>query len=282
MKVEIRNSLTRADCDSAVELSTLLFESAYSDNEIRMLHASSLGCKAGIKLYNVVDELTSFGGANPIGQFARIFPSSLSDQKLESGWFALDALQSMLKPGVVIGSGDRIGDDSRNPGSVLYTDRTEDSNSYAFFISMSVIGGTLSRYGNPNAGGGYSQGANLPWTTRAAVIADTSGTACGIAAGFLNYFDSFSAIQSLLPSSASGPISTMLTAIQAPIVDGVTGIPVHPCNNMGGLEYCKLQVSAAECDLAKIRLRYRASCSETAAIGHFAAGMIQCINALWL
>ena len=83
MKVEIRNALTRADCSGAVDLSVRLYESEYSDNEIRMLHASALGCKAGIKLYSVVDELTSFGGANPIGQFARIFPSALSDQRLE-------------------------------------------------------------------------------------------------------------------------------------------------------------------------------------------------------
>jgi hypothetical protein len=282
MKVEIRNALTRADCSGAVDLSIRLYESEYSDNEIRMLHASALGCKAGIKLYNVVDELTSFGGANPIGQFARIFPSALSDQRLESAWFALDALQAILNPGVVVGTADRVISDLNNPGSVLYTDRTIDSNSYSFFISMSMIGSTLSRYGNPNSGGGYSQGTNLPWTTGAAVVADTSGSACGIASGFLNYFDSFSAIQALLPSSASGPISTMLTLIQAPIVDGVTGIPLHPCNNSGGLEYCKTQATAAECDLAKIRLRYRASCSETPAIGHFAAGMIQCINAIWL
>ncbi len=282
MKVEIRSALTRADCASAVDLSTRLYDSEYTDNDIRMLHASALGCKAGIKLYDVVDELTSFGGANPIGQFARIFPSALSDQKLESAWFGLDALQSILNPGAVVGAADQVLYDSNNPGSVLYTDRTLDSNSYAFFISMAIVGGALSRYGNPNSGGGYAQGTNLPWTTRASVIADTSGTACGLAAGFLNYFDAFNAIQSLLPSSSSGPISAMFTAIQAPIVDGVTGIPAHPCNNSGGLEYCKTQATAAECNLAKIRLRYRASCSETQAIGHFAAGMIQCINALWL
>jgi hypothetical protein len=278
MKVEIRSALTRADCASAVDLSTKLYDSEYSDNEIRMLHASALGCKSGIKLYDVVDELTSFGGANPIGQFARIFPSALSDQKLESAWFALDALQSILNPGVVVGSADRVLPDGYNPGSVLYTDRTIDSNAYAFFISMAMIGATLSRYGSPNAGGGYTQGTALPWTDRGKVIADASGSACGLAAGFLNYFDAFSAIQPILPASATGPLSTMLTAIQAPIVDGTL-----LCVGSGGMGNCMANVgSATECNLAKIRLRYRASCSETQAIGHFAAGMIQCINTLWL
>jgi len=146
---------------------------------------------------------------------------------------------------------------------------------------MAIIGSSLSRHGNPNSGAGYSQGTNLPWVDRASVQADTSGTACGLASGFLNYFDSFSAIQSILPSGASGAITLMVTAMQSPIVDGVTGIPAHPCNNIGGLEYCKTQATAAECALAKTRLRYRASCGETDAIAHFAAGMIQCINALW-
>ncbi len=276
MKVEIRSALTRGDCVAAIDLSSRLYDSEYSDNDIRMLHASALGCKAGIKLYNVVDELTSFGGANPIGQFARIFPSTLSDQRLESAWFGLDALQSILNPGVVVGSADRVLPGGYNPGSVLYTDRTLDSNSYAFFVSMAMIGSTLSRYGNPNAGAGYSQGTALPWTNRAAVIADTSGTACGLASGFLNYFDAFSAIQPILPSSASSSISTMLTIIQGPIVDGTL-----PCVNSGGMGNCLLNATAQECDLAKTRLRYRASCTETAAIGHFAAGIIQCINTLW-
>jgi len=282
MKIEIRSALTRSDCGLAVDLSSRLYDSEYSDNDIRMLHASALGCKAGINLYDAIDELTSFGGGNPIGQFARIFPSILTDQKLESAWVAQDALQAILKPGTVVGSGDQVLFDTRNPGSVLYTDRTDDSNAYAFFVSMAIIGGSLNRFGNPNVGGGYSQGTDLTWTTRAAVVADTSGTACGLAAGFLNYFDSFAAIQSSLPSGSSGAISTMLTLIQGPIVDGISGNPLHPCNNIGGMEYCKTQATAAECALAKTRLRYRASCSETPAIGHFAAGMIQCINALWL
>jgi len=289
MILEIQSALTTGDCSRAILNSKKLFESDYSDNLIRMLYANSLACKAGFRMLDVINELTSFTSPNALGQFARVFPSVLGDQKLESGWLAQDALQSILNPGSVVGAYDQIFGTTLNPGSVLATDRTTDSNFYGFFMSMSNIGNTLSRYGNTSAatGGGWGQGTDLVWEDELAVQHDLSGTACGLASGFLNFIDGFSQIQSSgMLGSASSVIQVMVTGLETQVVDGGAGI----CPLSGGLYACEQYYNPgapptadtiARCTLAKNRLRFRGACSEHIDNAIFAGGMIKCINALW-
>jgi hypothetical protein len=299
MILEIQNALTTGDCASALLNSKKLFDSNYSDNQIRMLYANSLACKSGFKMLDVLNELTSFTSPNALGQFARVFPSVVGDQKLESGWISQDALQSILNPGSVVGSYDQIFGTTGNPGSVLATDRTTDSNFYGFFMSMSNIGNTLSRYGNTSAttGGGWGQGTDLVWEDEVSVQNDHSGTACGLASAFLNFIDGFTQIQtSGMLGSAGSVIQVMVTGLQTQVVDG--GLP-GPCLFSGGLYACEQYyttgpgapvgapagppsaATVARCNLAKSRLRYRGACSENLDNAIFAGGMIKCINALW-
>ena len=290
MILDIQNALTTGNCSSALLNSKKLFDSAFSDNQIRMLYANSLACKAGFRMLDVLNELTSFTSPNALGQFARVFPSVLGDQKLESGWVAQDALQSILNPGTVVGSYDQIMGTTLNPGSVLATDRTPDSNFYGFFMSMSNIGNTLSRYGNTSAttGGGWGQGTDLVWEDGESVRYDLSGTACGLASAFLNFIDGFSQIQSSgMLGSAGSVIQVMVTGLQTQVVDGGA---LGPCLLSGGLYACEQHynpgvppsaATIARCNLAKNRLRYRGACSENIDNAIFAGGMIKCINALW-
>lgn len=274
MKIEIRNALTRGECTKAVALSSQLFDSRYSDNTIRMLHASSLGCIAGIRVLDNADQFSSFGGVNAIGQFARIFPSALRDQKLESVWLAQDALMAMLNPGAIVGPADQINSATGNSGSVLIDDRTVDSSVYLLFVSMATIGNTLSRYGAPDSS--YNQGADLPWTSKALVQSDLSGSACGLAAGFLNFFDSFRVVKSLLPSGVAATLNTFISVIEDPILN-----TMNPLNG-GGMRECLADgYPQTVCDQIKTRLRYRKACSEQAAAASFAAGVIKSVNLLW-
>jgi hypothetical protein len=274
MKIEVRTALSRGECTKAVSISARLYDSKYTDNPIRLLHASALGCVTGIRVLDNVDQFSSFGGVNSLGQFARIYPSVLYDQKLESAWLAQDALMAMLNPGAVVGPADQVNSSTLNPGSVLIGDRTQDSNVYLLFVSMATIGNTLYRYGTPDAS--YNQGTDIPWTSRALVQSDLSGSACGLAAGFLSFFDSFRVVKNLLPSSTASALDSFIGAIEDPIANTMA-----PANG-GGLRECLADgYSQLVCDQVKTRLRYRKACSEHGAAASFAAGMIKSINLIW-
>jgi hypothetical protein len=274
MKVEIRNALTKGECSKAVLLSSQLYDSKYSDNTIRMLHASALGCTAGIRVLDNLDQFSSFGGVNALGQFARIFPSVLYDQKLESVWLAQDALMAILNPGTVVGPADQVNPNTPNSGSVLISDRTVDSNVYMLFVSMATIGNTLYRYGTPDSS--YNQGADIPWSSRTLVQSDLSGSACGLAAGFLNFFDAFRTVKSLLSSSAASSLDSFITTIEDPILTSMAPL------DGGGMRECLADGNAQTvCDQVKTRLRFRKACSEQPAAASFAAGIIKSINLLW-
>ncbi len=274
MKVEIRTALTRGECSKAVSLSSRLFDSRYTDNAIRLLHASALGCVAGIRVFDNVDQFSSFGGVNAIGQFARIYPSALRDQKLESVWLAQDALMAMLNPGTIVGPADQVNTSTTNSGSVLISDRTVDSSVYLLFVSMATIGNTLHRYGAPDSS--YNQGADIPWTSRALVQSDLSGAACGLAAGFLNFFDAFRTVKALISSGAASSLDAFITGIEDPIMNSMAPL------NGGGMRECLADAyPQSVCDQVKTRLRYRKACSEQAAAASYAAGIIKAVNLIW-
>jgi hypothetical protein len=264
---EVENALTRGDCTTALIHSTRLYESQYTDNRIRMLYVSSQGCRAGINMYQVYEELLSLSSANPIGEFVRIFPSSTTDSKLQSTWAAVDALQTVMLPGAVVATADRTAPNSFNRGSVLTQDLTEDARIYGFFLSMALLGASGNRFGNPSPT--YGQGIDYTWTTKVLVQADTTGTACSLATGLLLFLDSAQFIQSKLPSSSASAVGAALGVLNA-----VTTF---------GDAKCLLAIgSASVCSAAKQRLLYRGACEETDAAAAYAAGLIEGLNTLWL
>jgi hypothetical protein len=270
---EVENALTRGDCTTALIHSTRLYESEYSDNRIRMLYVSSQGCRAGINMYGVYQELTSLSSANPIGEFVRIFPSTTADSRLQSTWAGLDALQTVLIPGSVVASADRTEPNAYNSGSVLLQDLTEDAKIYGFYLSMAMIGTAGNRFGNPDTS--YNQQSDFTWTTRALVQSDTTGTACSLAAGLLNFLESAAVIQSKLPSSAATAVGSALGILSVVTTAGELKC-MAPLAAGGGAG------SAANCANAKQRLHYRGACSESDLNAAFAAGLIEGLNAIWL
>ncbi len=268
MKQRITTALTQNDCTSAITLSTQLFNSAYSDNEIRMLYVSAHACNSGIALYNVLMNLSTISSTDPIADFVRLFPSTASDSKLQSAWYAMDALQTVLNPGAVVSTADQVIPNVHNVGSDLIQDRVLDAKIYGLFVSMAIIGETGNRYGNPSAT--YTQGTDFAWTTKAAVQNDTTGSACALASSFLNFFDSTQSALTLLSGGASANVSAIITLLQTPLLNAGN----TQCTVVDGY-------SAAQCSAAVIRLRYRASCNETGAIASYAAGLIQAINLAW-
>jgi hypothetical protein len=264
---EIQNALTRGDCTTALVHSTRLYESEYSNNEIRMLYVSSQGCKAGINMYRVYQEILSLSSANPVGEFVRIFPSSTADSKLQSTWAGIDALQTVLLPGAVVSTADQTAPNAFNRGSVLLQDLSEDARIYGFYLSMALIGAAGNRFGNPDSS--YNQQTDFTWTSKGLVRADTTGTACSLAAGLLLFLDSATFIQTKLPSSAASAVGAALS-----ILNAVTAVGDAECLAATG--------SASACAVAKQRLHYRGACDETEAAAAYAAGLIKGLNTLWL
>lgn len=278
MMFDIRGALSSGNCASALELSKRLFESEYSNNEVRMLYASSYGCTAGVALYDLIDKVGSTDfSVNLFKALVQLFPSSSStDTKMQSLWFMQDVLQTALIPGTVLSSFDSNVMNPYNTGSVLFRDRIDDANVLLLFSSMANVGVSLNRYGNPNLD--YSQGTTLLsiWPNQTAVKNDPVHASCAIASAMTNWSDSVDAIKVI----ASGPLGTSLNAISiimGQIVGGTTS---------AGYVKCFTDVAnATKCERAYERLRYRESCYESDkdpdSISSYAVGILGGIDALW-
>jgi hypothetical protein len=277
---EVENALTRGDCTTALIHSTRLYESQYSDNRIRMLYVSSQGCRAGIIMYQVYEELASLSSTNPIADFVRIFSSLPTDTKMQSSWLAMDALQSVITPGTAVSQPDQTLPQANNPGSVNYQDLTADAKIYGLFLSMAAMGTTLNR--NPNLAT-----QEISWVKDAGtsnldlfnnVKNDTSQAACSIASAYLMFLDSAAAVQTQLPGPAAAAVGGAVTLLST--VETL------------GTDFCKTGIifplgpnptsySAPQCAEALRRLRYRASCSESPVISMVAAGILFGVDQLW-
>ena len=279
MAIDIRNALTVGDCTSAIELSTKLYDSAYSDNDVRMLYASSHACNIGIKLYDLLVNFTSLSFSNSddvFRAFVKLFPSrSALDTKLQSSWLAIDALQSILKSGVVVGPADATSLGGNNPGSLLYRDRTDDANTYLLFLAMASVGTALNRYGYTSAQTpsalGYHQSVDLVWTTQALVQADTTYAACSLAAAMYNLFDSITATSAIVSSNIGVSLSKITSLLQS-------------ATDTAALTNCLVSYPGmnSACNAAIARLRYRGACIEQGPAAAAASGVIAVINAGWL
>ncbi len=300
MKLDIRNALTSVDCTTALALASRLYNSSYVDNESRLLFASSHGCNIGINLYTLIDELskTTFGDQNQIFKaLVRLFPSTASDSRMESSWYAQDALLSSLMNGAVTSTVDQFnpalgsagnGIDPTtnlpyNTASTLSRNRTADSNAYLVFIGMAAVGTALNRYGyaagQSPAALSYGQGQDLTWTSRALMRGDSTGSGCALVSGLYNMLDGMEATSGLMSGSAGSSMTNIVGNLKDAINQGGTAACTQDCLLIDSLSAA---VCAIECSAAEARLRYRGACTETTAAASFAAGVIQIINAGWL
>jgi hypothetical protein len=279
MIASIKSSLNGGNCSGALEKSLPLFESKYSTNEVRMLHASSYGCKAGIKLLPLLTQLTQgdFSASvtgnpltNPLimkmfNTLARMFPSNAAtDANLQSLWLMQDVLQSVVEPGSVISTFDQNVINAYNTGSLLYRDRTDDSNTLLMFSSMALLGTMLNRYGNPNTGSGYTQGKNFAstWSNELAIKNDSTESACSLASSILNMQDGLSVMSVV----SSGSLSTILSLINLGL-DELIQAGKQRCENGATNKYSDgnsgVTYGSTRCNSAVQRLRYRNACYET-------------------
>ena len=277
MKDQINIDLTNNDCPDALTLSTQLYQSSYSDNDTRMLYASAQACNVGIQLFQLLDDITAANFSSSTDAVFRVlvklFPSTSADSRMQSSWFAQDALQAILNPGAVVAPSDQINFTSYNPASDLASDHTFDANSYMIFMGMAVVGTTLNRSSYTTetpASQSYAPQQLLPWTTLLAVQNDTTGAACALASGFFNLFDGITQTVGFL----SGSTSSQLNLITGTLEDGLSLAGSTQCTSVD-------HFTAAQCTAAAQRIRDRAACAEVPAVASFAAGIIFGINQVW-
>jgi hypothetical protein len=200
-------ALTTGDCATAVAAIDPLYNSAQSDNEIRLKAASAYGCNANINFFKVTTDLVAKGPDNLLGEklwrtLTELFPSATGyDYVVEGGLYAMDALQSALVPGAMILPAYQVNPGGYNVGSVFTTDRVIDANLYMIYVSMASVGGLLSRFGSPNTTT-YIKTAALPWTTYSQLTSSSDG--CAVASSVLNLLDSMDAARVVISGSLSG------------------------------------------------------------------------------
>ena len=275
--LDVQKELTLGHCSQALTLITPLYQSKYSDNQIRLYYASAQGCNIGINLYPLLTDISTsdFSSIDAIFKsLVRLFPSTSSDTRLQSAWLATDALLACVETSSTLTDPFVINASSYNPGSVLVSDRTVDSNSYLLFISMALIGNSLNRFGYSSgqspSGLSYAQGALLPWESRDLIKSDNTGVGCAHATGMLNMFDGIQANLGLFPSNISGAMSNINSLLSVLF----TAAGKLQCLADGYLSY--------QCDAAIERLRSRGACSEQDEAASAAAGIINEINLGWM
>jgi hypothetical protein len=223
-------ALNSLNCTGAYGAIYPLYNSTNSNNNVRLAMAATYGCYATVDLLQIISDLEASGGdlgGSAFWQFlVTEFPSvaSPTDDKIpQSAEYGTDAAQAIIVPGVIVNSTDLIHTTSNNPGSLLYTDRENDANTYLTFISIALMGSLLNRYGAPTSN--HHKSVNLPWTTAAA----TPGDGCAFASGLLNFYDGLT----LLESSSTGSAKTAYSSIQSYLMGALATACSQGCTACG-------------------------------------------------
>ncbi|MDR3608714.1 MAG: hypothetical protein P4M08_15225 [Oligoflexia bacterium] len=282
-------ALTNQDCSTALNLILPLYNSANTDNEIRLKTASAYGCAAGVNFFSLTSTLlsnvTNLAPPTFWSYMAQLFPSTAgADHKMEGAFYGTDALQSVLNNGVIILPANQVNSGTYNVGSVFSNDRTLDSNLYLIYMAMAGIGTAESRYGNPDPVT-HNKGNALPWTTAAAMTED----GCGLAASVLNFLDATTSSA----SSLSASLANALTSNQALIYAGIAQACAYGCSNSlpaGAVDIAVYNPNgtwqasgctmASPCSACPSTLRNRSSCTAQSSDVNScaAAGIINFIN----
>ena len=263
---EVHKRLSSGLCDSAIDLIEPLYNSAYSDNEIRLVRASAHGCRAGINYFDLLNELLQNSGSLTVNGGLWTFlteyfynsTQTVLEDRYRSGWFGTDALMAILNSGVVIPTAYQINASTNNKGSILVEHRTNESNLYLIFISMAVVGATQGRYGDPDTTT-YQKNADLSWISTS--LMDTEG--CAYSSGIVNMLDGINEASDFVGPMISSTLSEIGTAFTAAINQacdlGCQGL--NPDLTASGDANCTF--AAGECTPCPNLLRYRFSCADT-------------------
>jgi hypothetical protein len=275
---ETNLALTRGECNSALDRILPLYQSASTANDVRLITASAYGCHAHINLFGLIDSLISNSGqvaTNGLWSVLSLhFPSTLvEDRVVEASGLASEALFSVITPGQVVLPEYMINTDTSNPGSLVAADRLTNANAYLLFVAMAGIGGTQSRYGNPDPTTG-NKGNPLSWTTAAAV--DEAG--CAYASALVNFADALDVTADNLTGDLKDTIiqvrDTFVGELYQACEDGCQGAATFYGTNSG------CGGSATSCATCPIELRSRTAClgAATDPSSCAAAGLVNFIN----
>lgn len=289
---EVDKALTIGDCNTAVDKIQPLYNSANTDNSVRLKAASAYGCDARINFFKLVGDIAARSTdimANNSSGFWQVmtefFPSEAGkDYVVEGAYFGTDALQAALAPGAVILPMYQVNPTSYNPGSVFTTDRVSDANIYLVFMSMAAIGGVQNRYGVPNPAT-FKKTIDLTWTKADAAGIENDG--CAYAASILNFVDSVEALSGVVGGDTSATLTTIAgtfkTGLNAACRTGCydaaalppAGAPLHGENWVA--TGCTAAVKCEECP-KELRDRTRCTRDKTNPISCAAAGLVNYIN----
>lgn len=246
--------LTRAECDEAIATIEPLYNSAFSDNAVRMARASAFACGSGITDFlTLATTLPEKNFLSVPGEGSYLFRTAAElfyladvdtlDARIEYASEAMQSLQSAVRPNRYVMDSNLLYSSTNNPGSALAADRTDDSNLYLVFASLSAMGALQSRYSAPDTSDwtktqtlGY-QGPGLDWS----LANRTAGHGCTYAAAVLNLLDS---AEEVLPV-VSDDMESALSALEVlrPVFDqacnaGCTGASGSGCAIASGCDGC--------------------------------------------
>lgn len=272
--------LNSGQCEKAIELIDPLYNSAQTDNEVRYARAASYGCAAGVSnffstttavLANRLDAAVGEGSYLWRTASKIFYPTGLwnthpsfstnIDRRIVGAANAMDALMSVVKKGVVVSTTNKINASSANPGSLSYADREDDANLTMLFVSLAGVGAVQNRYSDTQTAASYKKSRNIGWTMAKPngfeIAADIGVDGCIYAASVLNVFDSFSAVENILPKNlkdAFTAIKAIQTLLDAACEAGCTGAINSGCSLPSG-----------SCTTCPASLKYWNSCSPTVA-----------------
>lgn len=258
---DVDQYLSDQNCTSALALIEKYYPlEGCGTDEIRQARASANACAANVNFFQLVSDL---GSENLVGSemwvtFTKLFPSTLTDQRVVGGQNSLDALFAIKTPGVLTPPQYEINTSTPHPGTLVAANRTQDSNIYSMLVSMSLIGSLQNRYGAPD--GAYHKTKKLGATAGNAngweVPTSVDVNACTYAGSVMTFFDSITQVSTILNSSLGATLGGALTTAATTY----TALFNNACD--AGCQACGM--AAGACNPCPTELRNRYSCTGVA------------------
>jgi len=290
----INKALSIGDCDNAISLANVYYNSPQSDNTVRRARASSYACSANVNFFAITQALTTHSviGSALWRTLTEIFPSTVADKRMESSWIAAETLMTWLKPNMIIPPEYATPTGAYNPGSIIFNDRDNNAGIFTLYVSMALVGATNNRYGiaaGQSFPASYNKQQPLPWSTATLVAEDPTG--CAYAGGVMSIFDAVQDIGTI----AGPPLSNSLSQISQlkAAYDQACNAACQGLDAVAsglGIDFstlgCDMTASeaAALCAVCPAKLRHRSMCVDTTVpidknpVACAAAGVINMIN----
>jgi hypothetical protein len=258
---EVNKFLSDQNCASALAVVEYYYpQEGCGTDEIRQARASANACAANINFFQLITDLgeSDLVGSELWVSLTRLFPSTVTDQRVTGGQNALDSLFAIRVPGSLTPPQYIINASSVNPGSLVAAHRTSDSNIYSMLVSMSLVGALQNRYGAPD--GTYHKTQKLGATAGNAngweVVTSVDVNACTYTGSVLTMFDSITQVSDVIGTALGGSVgSSLVTAATT-----YTAFLNAACD--AGCQACGFP--AGTCTPCPITLRNRYSCTGVA------------------